>query len=113
MVVYRSNFITNIFLIRYIIEQGAFSINDNIRYCFNTILKIGDYVKLSDIYFTLFKNDLKLRLINRNVLWPIPRYLIVNHSFMFVLFFSYPRLKNIVYPINNLEILLTHHYHHI
>jgi len=113
MVVYRSNFITNIFMIRYIIEQGAFYINDNIKYCFNYIVKIGDYVKLSFDLINLFKNDLLMRLKNRNILWPIPRYLIVNHTFMFVLFYKYPRLKNVAYPVYNIEILLTHHYHHI
>lgn len=113
MIVYRSNFVTNMFIIRDIIEQGVFCINDEVKYCFNYNLRVGEYVKLSGEYPELFRTDLIIRLEKRNILWPIPKYLIVNHVFMFILFFNYPKLKNIVYPVKNIEILLTHHYHHI
>jgi len=113
MMVYRANFITNLFIIRYIIEQGVFYINNDIKYCFNYIVKLGDYIKLNNDYFDLIKNDLIIRINNRNILWPIPTYLIVNHTFMFILFYRYPKLKNIVYPVSNIDILLVHHYHHI
>lgn len=100
MMAYRSTFITNIFLIRYVIDKGLFTINGLVRYHYNYILKPGDIFQISFDYKDLFKEDLLLRLDNNNIFYKVPNYLFVNYNFLFVFFWRFPKLKDLVYPID-------------
>jgi len=44
MMVYRSHLISNLFLIRYVVEFGMFCVNERIKAHCNSILKPGDYL---------------------------------------------------------------------
>lgn len=105
MMAYRSTFITNIFLIRYVIKQGLFTVNGLVRYHYNYILKPGDIFQVSFNYKKLFCEDLLMRLKKKNIFYRAPNYLFTNFNFMFVFFWRFPKLKDLVYPIN-LDLLI-------
>jgi len=112
MMVYRSHLISNLFLIRYIIEYGIFYVNERLKSHYNSILKPGDILWFFDKQWQkFFKKEIKLKLRKNIIMWPIPQYLIFNTTFMFVLFFRYPRLKEIVYPVGRVDIYLANDYH--
>jgi len=112
MMVYRSCLISNLFMIRYVIEYGVFNVNEKLRSHYNYITKPGDYLWFEDKQWQkLFKKDLILRLNNNVIMWPVPKYLVFNTIFMFILFCRYPKLKEIVYPAGKVDIQLANDYH--
>jgi ribosomal protein S4 len=86
MMAYRSTFITNIFLIRYVIDKGLFTINGKIRRHYNYSLRPGDLFQVSFDYINFFYEDLLLRLEKNNIFFKVPNYLFANFNFMFVFF---------------------------
>lgn len=100
MMAYRSTFITNIFLIRYVVEKGIFTVNGVIKRHYNYILKPGDIFQVSFDYKNLITNDLIMRLDNNNIFYKVPNYLFANFNFMFVFFWRFPKLKDLIYPID-------------
>ena len=86
MIAYRSTFITNIFIIRYVIDKGIFTINGKIRKHYNFSLIPGDLFQVSFDYKDLFYRDLLLRLENNNILYRVPKFLFPNFNFLFVFF---------------------------
>ena len=99
MMAYRSTFITNIFIIRYVIDKGLFTINGKIRRHYNYSLIPGDLFQVSFDYKDLFYKDLLLRLRKNNILFKVPEYLFPNFNFMFMFFWRYPTINDIVFPI--------------
>src|SRR5215467_4462104 len=86
MMAYRSTFITNIFLIRYVIDKGLFTVNGIVRRHYNYSLKPGDLFQVSFDYKNFFYKDLLLRLEKNNILYRVPKYLFFNFNFLFVFF---------------------------
>jgi len=86
MMAYRSTFITNIFLIRYVIDKGLFTVNGVVKTHYNYSLKPGDIFQVSFDYKHFIREDLLLRLEKRNILYRVPNYLFANFNFMFVFF---------------------------
>jgi len=112
MMVYRCCFITNLFMIRYVIEHGMFNVDDKIVAHHNSIVKVGQLISFDDLQWRkLFKKDLLLRLKNNVIMWPIPKYLFFNGVFMFVIYWRFPKLKEIVYPAGKVDIQLANDYH--
>lgn len=100
MMAYRSTFITNLFIIRYIIDKGLFTINGKIRRHYNYSLQPGDLFQVSFDYKEFFYKDLLLRLEKNNIFFKVPSYLFPNFNFMFVFFWRYPRIKDLVFPVD-------------
>jgi len=112
MMVYRSGFISNLFMIRYVIERKIFYVDEKLIVHHNSIVKVGQYLWFKDLEWRrLFKLDFFLRFINNVIMWPIPRYLILNGMSMFVLYWRYPRLHEIAYPTGQIDIQLANDYH--
>ena len=111
MMAYRSTFITNLFIIRFIIDKGVFTVNGKVRKHYNFSLQPGDLFQVSFDYKKLFYEDLKLRLENNNVFFKVPNYLFPNFNFMFVFFWRYPKIKDLVFPIE-LDIQLGSEYYY-
>lgn len=99
MMAYRSTFITNIFLIRYVIDKGLFTVNGIVRRHYNFVVNPGDIFQVSFDYKDLIRKDLLMRLDNNNIFYKVPNYLFANFNFMFVFFWRFPKLKDLVYPI--------------
>jgi len=111
MMAYRSTFITNLFIIRYVIDKGLFTINGKIRRHYNFSLQPGDLFQVSFDYKEFFYKDLLLRLEKNNIFFKVPNYLFPNFNFMFVFFWRYPRINDLVFPID-LDIQLGSEYYY-
>jgi len=99
MMAYRSTFITNIFVIRYVINNGLFTVNVKVRRHYNYSLKPGDLFQVSFDYRKLIRKDLLLRLERNNILYKVPGYLFPNFNFLFVFFFRFPRKRDLAFSI--------------
>lgn len=100
MLIYRSNFITNIFKLKFIIDRGIFLVNNVKRYYVNYIVNIGDLIQVDFSYKNILQDDLKIRLKYFLSLQPkIYRYMYVNYKFMFIYFLRAPKFKEIKYPL--------------
>lgn len=99
MMAYRSTFITNIFLIRYVIDKGLFTVNGVVRRHYNFVVNPGDIFQISFDYKELIRKDLLMRLENNYIFYKVPNYLFANFNFMFVFFWRFPKLKDLIYPV--------------
>ena len=112
MMVYRCHLISNLFLIRYVITHNMFWVNEKVRVHSNSLVKSGDILWFADkVWQELFKEDLLLRIRKGVVMWPVPKYLIFNTNFMFVLYWRLPSFDEIVYPAGRIDIYLANEYH--
>jgi len=111
MMAYRSTFITNLFIIRYVINKGLFSVNGKIKKHYNFSLKPGDLFQVSFEYKNFFYDDLLLRLQKRNIFFKVPNYLFPNFNFLFVLFWRSPKIRDLAFPIE-LDIQLGSEYYY-
>jgi hypothetical protein len=95
MLVHRTNFISNMFLIKSIINLKNFFIlncktfNSYPNYQFY----VGDFIQVSNDYKELLKKDLEIRLLNNTIFWKPPYFLYVNYKFMFLFIWRRPKLK--------------------
>jgi ribosomal protein S4 len=62
MLVYRSNFVNNIFKLKFIIDRGIFLVDGEKKYYSNHNVMPGQLVQASFDYRDLLKKDFKLRL---------------------------------------------------
>jgi ribosomal protein S4 len=110
MMVYRSNFITNLFMIRNIVRKGIFNVNGTTRYHFNYVMKLGDILQVNFRFKRLIRIDLLMRLEQNIILWYPPAYLYPNFNFMFVMFRRKPKIKDLYFPIR-IDLLIGSEYY--
>ena len=110
MMVYRSNFITNLFMIRNVMRQGIFCVNSVIRYQFNYTMNLGDILQVHPIYKFLLREDMLTRFEQNIILWSPPGYLYTNYNFMFVMFKRKPKIADLFFPIR-LDLLIGSEYY--
>lgn len=91
MLVYRANFITNMFKIQYAITKGLFLVNGIKRYHGNFNVNIGEIVQLDFKYKSLVTIDMKMRLEEQVIVLPPRSYLFMNYKFMFIFFVRAPK----------------------
>ena len=99
MLIYRSNFVNNIFKLKFIIDRGIFLVDGEIKYYSNHNVKPGQLVQVSFDYRDLLKKDLILRLKKGYVLWLPKKYLLVNYKFMFIFFVRHPRKRELKFHL--------------
>lgn len=111
MMAYRSNFITNLFIIRYVVDKGLFSVNGKIRRHYNYSLVPGDLFQITFDYKKFFYDDLLLRVEKNNIFYKVPGYLFTNFNFMFVFFWRFPTEDDLVFPIEfDIELASEYYY---
>jgi len=98
MVVYRINWINNLFLIKNVLESNIFYVNEKLRSRCNYHLKYNDFLMLHTDYLDLFRQDLLLRINEGKVIWKHPSYIFVNYEFFFAYIYHKPTLDDIVHP---------------
>lgn len=100
MMIYRSNFVSNIFKLKYIISHGVFLVNWTKRYHPNYNVRVGDIIQVDYNYTKLLSNDLIYRLkYFKAYRGRIYKYMFINHKFMFIFFLRAPKYKEIKYPL--------------
>jgi ribosomal protein S4 len=100
MLIYRSNFISNIFKIKYIVDRGIFLVNSVKRYYVNYNVSVGDLIQVDLKYKRLLSDDLKIRLKYFNFfVKQTYKFIFINYKFMFIFFVRSPKYKEIKYPL--------------
>jgi small subunit ribosomal protein S4 len=100
MIIFRANFVTNIFSLKTIIDRGLFMVNGKKRSYVNYIVKKGDFVTVRRFYRTMILYDLFLRIRARVIFWRVPNYLMICYRFMYIFFWRKPMSdKEIPYPV--------------
>jgi len=98
MIVYRANWINNLFMIKNILEADIFYINGKVRSHCNYHLKFRDILTIHKDFIEFFKNDLLLRINEGKVIWSAPNYLYINYIFFFIFIMHKPVLSDMVHP---------------
>ena len=106
MVVFRLNWITNIFMIKSMIDHGIFTINGKIKAHSNFVSKIGDIIGINDFYMELIRYDLILRYKKRIIFWSTPSYFFLNYKFMIGVFWKNPELKDLEFITDKIDVFL-------
>jgi hypothetical protein len=99
MLVYRANFVNNIFKLKFIIDRGIFLVNGEKKYYSNYNVKVGELVQVDFKHRRLLLTDMILRFEYKNILFSPRKYLFVNYNFLFIFFLRPPKLKELKYPI--------------
>jgi ribosomal protein S4 len=99
MLIYRSNFVNNIFKLKFIIDRGIFLVNGEKKYYSNYIVKVGELVQVDFKYKKYLIADMLMRFNFKNILWNHARYLFVNYKFFFIFFLRAPKIAELKYPI--------------
>lgn len=99
-VIYRTNFLSNMFEILRFVKEGNVYVNFKPLTKLNEIIRVGDFVTFNKKHKKKIRNYLIKRLNKRAVLFKEPRYLIVSYKFWFAYLIKYPRLKDLTYPIS-------------
>ena len=100
MLIYRSNFITNIFKLKHIIDRGIFLVDCKIKYYSNYLVKYGELIQVHFKWIRFLKNDMRLRFINWNITRRRRpgRYIFINYKYMFIFFIRAPKEEELFLP---------------
>ena len=98
-VVYRMNVVVNMFMLRnFIIANNVFVNNKLVSYL-NYHVKLYQIITFVRPMCFLLRLNLYKRLKQKNFIFLVPRYFIINYALMFGFMWNYPRVNDLVYPI--------------
>jgi len=108
MYLYRSNFITNLFMIKSVMELGVFLVNNKRRYHTHYYTTPGDIITVLQSYFYLVKDDLLLRLDKDMIVRPTPRYMEINFKFLCIFCTRKPNIFDLSlhYTSNDVDVFV-------
>ena len=106
MVVFRLNWITNIFMIKSMIDHGIFTLNGKVKKHSNVVFKIGDIIGVNDVYRELLIYDLILRYKKNIIFWNTPSYFFLNYKFMFGIFWKNPEKNDLEFVTDKIDVFL-------
>ena len=86
MLVFRINFINNMFMIRNIINHGVFCINGEIKYNPNVVANVGDFISVDSKYVDLIRDDIIIKYRKDIIFWNTPEFMFINHQLMIAIF---------------------------
>ena len=106
MLVYRSNFVTNMFMLKSLIELGIFTINYQRKYHPNEYATPGDVICAIHPYWGFIRDDVKMRWNKNMILKTIPRHLIVSQKLTFAVYITKPLIGNMFFSFKNFDAFL-------
>jgi len=112
MLVFRLNWITNIFMIKSMVDQGIFTINGKIKIHSNFVSKVGDIVGVNDVYREVLRYDLILRYKKGIIFWSTPSYFFLNYKFMIGILWKNPELNDLEFITDKLDVFLGSEYYY-
>lgn len=98
IVIYRLNIITNIFMIKSIINLGVFYINLKKKTHINTKLNLGDILTVKKSWRKILKKDIKIRVKKEIISRNIKNYY-ANFIQLYFVFYKVYNIKEVNYPI--------------
>ena len=112
MLVYRLNWITNVFKIKSMVDQGIFTINGRIKIHSNFVAKVGDILCVNEFYRELIQYDLILRYKKEMIFWNIPKCFFVNYRFKMAVFWMNPEYDDLEFITDKIDIFLGSEYYY-
>lgn len=104
--VYRSNFLYNMFEIRQYVKRANVFINGMLINFVNFLLKIGDMLTLRRKHVAPLKRIIMHRIKLRRVFFNAPRYMYVNFKLFFTFMETKPFIKDLAFP-SKMDLLRT------
>lgn len=98
-IIYRTNFLANIFNCMMFVKRKRLFINDKPLSYINAVIPVYSLIKPADIWIPWIKYHLYKRLILKSVLFNSPRYLFISFKFWTVYLIKKPKKLDLVYPI--------------
>lgn len=98
-ILYRSNFITNMFEIIHFVKKSNVLINGICINYLNYTVSMGDFITFSRKCFNKFKINFKRRFILGSVLFNTPRFIFVSYKLFLFLLLRLPFKKDLIFPI--------------
>ena len=111
MIVFRIHWITNIFMIKSMVDQGIFLINGVIKKNSNFVSKVGNIISISVHYRELLRYDLIIRYKRRIVFWNTPGFMFLNNKLMISVFWREPEYDDLEFSTDKLDIFLGSEYY--
>jgi ribosomal protein S4 len=99
-IVYRMNFIFDIFECMRVIKEKYIYVNFVNKIQFNKCIKVGDFISIKSKYLDFIKFNCDIRSESEAFLFNIPQFLFVSYYFFFAFLLYKPRRKELVYPIS-------------
>jgi len=99
MLIYRANFVNNIFKLKFVIDRGIFLVSGEKKYYSNYVVRVGELIQVDFKHKFLLKADMEMRFDLRSILWAPRKYLFVSYKFLFIFFLRAPKRKELKYPI--------------
>jgi hypothetical protein len=108
MYLYRSNFITNLFMIKSVMELGIFLVNNKRRYHTHYYTIPGDIITVLRSYFHVLKDDIFLRLEQDIIVRPTPRYMEISFKLLYIFCMRKPNLfeLSLHYTSNDVDVFV-------
>jgi ribosomal protein S4 len=111
MILYRISFVTNLFMIKSLLDIGLFTINTKVETHIHAMANVGDFISVRYDYREILHNDMVLRLKNDVIFFNVPRFLMVSYRLMFALFLYKPRKKDLYFPTEAIDVYLGTEYY--
>ena len=112
MLIYRLNFVNNLFMIKTLLDLGLFTINNKVKYHIHAMANVGDLISVKKEYIDILRNDLILRMQNNVIFWIVPRFLMVSFKLMFAILVYKPRKKDLYFPIDVMDVFIGTEYYY-
>jgi len=98
-------------MLKDLLSRGIFLVNCTPKYHVNSMAYVGDFITVKNEFFDIFQKDIFLRLKKRIIKYHPPKFLYVSYSFMFALFMSKPRLKQLKFPSRYIDVFVGTEYY--
>jgi len=106
MLVYRSNFVTNMFMLKSLIELGIFTINYQRKYHPNVYAIPGDVICAIYPYWEFIREDIKMRWHNQMILKIAPPHLMISYKLTFSIYITKPLIDTMLFPFESFDAFL-------
>lgn len=98
-VLYRTNFLTNLFTTMDFIKYGNVLLNNLTVNFINILVNIGTIITLKQQWKKLLYKDLRKRVLIRAILFNTPKYMQVSFRLAYAILLKKPIKKDLVYPV--------------
>jgi len=99
-VIYRSNFVTNIFMVKDLITSGVVRVNKKKITYSNYIVGLGDFLEIIKPWNIIIKKDMLIRLKKNILITPQQPHLYINYNLLCLFMLRYLKKKELIYPTN-------------
>jgi hypothetical protein len=103
--VYRTNLITNVFMLRFWVNYGVFTVNGKLHGRVNKLVNLYECLSVrTEMFATMLMMDMCKRLFYEVLWFSVPKYIHVNWRLFFAYMWRYPRKQDLAYPLKKINL---------